>query len=643
MSDTPAPRYRFDTFVVDTRTRQLVRAGGEPIALTGKAFDTLCYLIENRDRIVGKDELFDRVWYGRVVEENNLTQAISALRRAFGAGHGDRRFILTVPGRGYRFVADLDPVGDAPGAVPARPASPPRSRRRALAAGLGVLAALVLVLTIAWRTRQPPPELASADATLAVLPFRPLSVGPNDPLLELGLADTLIARIGSSTTLRVRAPTSSQRFAGTGHDPLAAGRQLGVDYLLEGTTQRQSDQIRVAARLWSLRDGETVWSGTFDERADRIFSLQDRIAEALTKALSVNYAVKRRSSPCEGDNVEAYRAYLSGIYLLHRPSGERTRQALSYLGRAIALDPACAKGYAALSYAYRTLVITGDEDPREYFPLAQAAVDKALAIDPELAEAHASRGFIQFWYGWDWVGAEASLKRAIALNPSLAEARLAYAHLLFNLGRSAEAAAQAREALALDPLSPQVNALASAFLGRVDARAADRALARALELEPGFWVALRVRGSHALAKGDYAAALTDLRRGYAACGRCAQMGNMLGVTLARSGDRDAARMLLQDLQGEDRDGYVPATSMASIHNALGEEDRALDLLERGYRERDVRMTFLDVDPGWRNLRGQPRFQALLRRMRLDPAKLATPVDRSDVSRRGVDGTPAQRR
>lgn len=293
------------------------------------------------------------------------------------------------------------------------------------------------------------------------------------------------------------------------------------------------------------------------------------------------------------------------------------RQALAAFRRAIDLDPSCARAYAGSAFAYRALVMTGDQDPRQNFPLAKAAVKQALVINPGLAEAYSSQGFIQFWYDWDWQASETSFMRAIELNPSLGEAHLGYAHLLSNLGRNDEAALHARQAVALDPLSPLFNTLASGFIasaGAVDE--AGQALDKVLELEPDFWIALLMRSQKLAKKRHYASAIADLTRARERCGDCSQVLAVLGRIYAQAGDRAGAEQVLRDMETRDSAGYMPATSLAATHNALGHTDAALSLLERAYEERDVRMTFLTVDTRWSNLRGQPRFRALARRMNL---------------------------
>ncbi|HEV7123234.1 MAG TPA: winged helix-turn-helix domain-containing protein, partial [Rhodanobacter sp.] len=448
--------YEFSGFRLDGVSRELFGPDRVPIALSSKALDVLLYLVEHRDRVVDKNELLTAVWTGRVVEENNLTQAISAVRHAFGAGVGDHRYIVTVPGRGYRFVAEVS-ENDA------------------------VIAAIA-----SGRTRAP--------TALAVLPFRLLSSVPRDELFELGLAETLITRLSHSRELRVSALASSQRFEKDMHDPVAAGRQLGAAYVVDGSAQRVAGNVRVNVRLLSVADGATAYAGTFDVGVEHVFTLQDRVSEAVVGALALQPIVvpERARSPSDGDDPAAYRAYLRGYHLLQHPNEANLNEALAAFRHTIDLDTSCTRAYAGMALAWRGLVHL-DHEPEEMFVLARAAVARALKLDPDSPEALMAQGRIRHLHDWDWSGAEVSFKRAIELNPSLMEAHLALAHLLANLGRFDEGLSAAREARALDPLSPMVNALFAGFL--TAARQPDAALKqvqRALDLQPDFWIALQV-------------------------------------------------------------------------------------------------------------------------------------------------------
>lgn len=498
-----------------------------------------------------------------------------------------------------------------------------RAARQPLPLAIGVaLVAIVVLLSFnirgLWQrlSGATPPRIES----IAVLPFTSTSPGSNDQLLELGLAETLITRLSANSSLRVRSLASAQRFSGPQRDGIDAGRQLGAAYVVEGSTQRHGDRVRVNARLLTVSDGSTVWADTFDEAIDRVFTLQDGIAGAVTAALALeaDAAQAQRRSPCSGDDAEAYRALLTGRYLIMRPSAARLAEAVDAFRRAIDLDPSCADAYAGMAFAYRAQAIAGDGDPREVVPLARAAARQAIAIDPNSAEAYTTQGFIEFWHNWDWTAAETSFERAIALDASFAYGHLGYAHLMVNLGRFEEALEHVRQARELDPLSPLINTLAAGFLGAANRPdAARQGIERVLALERDFWVALMVRGGMALADGDTGGAVADLSRAAEASGKTSQVLALLAMSHAAAGDSAAARAILADLESRDRAGYVPATALAAAHLGLGDTDEALGLLEQAYRERDFRVAFLKIDARWNSLRAHPRFRELSRSLGLE--------------------------
>lgn len=617
MTEPPSRCYRFDNFRIDMASRELIGADGAAIALTGKAFDVLLYLVEHAGQLVSKDQLLAQVWAERVVDENNLTQAISTLRKALGTGAGDHRYILTEARRGYRFVAELRDH-DAPPATQAKlHRQPAVAKHRAMMVG-AILLMCTLIFFIAWQRRDPVQNDRDATLALAVLPFRPLAGTAPDALLELGLVETLTTQLSRSGELRVRSLASNQRVSGDTQDALQAGRKLSAGYVLTGSTQRRGDQVRINARLLEVANGRTLWADTFDAQPGELFALQDRIASAVASALKIDALPARTVSTCDGADPAAYRAYLTGRHQASRPDPARLPLALAAFQRAIDLDPACAPAYAGVASAYRGLVNIGERDPREMFPLATAAATQALRIDPSSAEAHFAQASIKFRYDWDWAGAEASFKRALALNPSFADAHYGYANLLVTLDRVEEGLWHARQARESDPLSPLAYAIEANLLAVAGQPGqAQPRLERALELQPEFWIALLYRGEMALDRGDSRAALTDLRRAAERSKGNTRALAMLGVAHAAAGDHESAERVLRTLQAQAASGYQPATSQAAVHNALGDTERALDLLEKAYAERDLRLSFLKVDSNWKNLAAHPRFRALVRRMQLE--------------------------
>jgi len=572
-------QYEFSGYRLDVASRELFGPSGALLPVTSKAVDVLAYLIEQRDRVVDKDDLLAEVWAGRVVEENNLTQAISALRKAFGVRPLEHRFIITISGRGYRFVAAVREIVAAANAA------------------------------------RPVPEQTS----LAVLPFRSLSAEARDELLELGLAETLITQLSRVRQLRVRALASSERLERSVlQDPDAAGRQLGAAYVIDGSAQRVDGHVRVNVRLLSVGNGQTIWADTLDTRVEDVFTLQDRISGEVVSALALpSITPERRRKPRDEGSHQAYRAWLQGYHLLQRPDAVNLEKALAAFRRAIDLDATSSRAYAGMALAYRGLVHL-DHEPGEMFPLAKAAVAQALKFDPDSPEALVAQGRNRDLYDWDWAGAEISLQHAIELNPSLMEARLAYAHLLVDLARFDEGLEQARQARELDPLSPMVNALYAGFCTAAgQSELAQKEVRRALELRPEFWIALQVRGGMALDRGDAKAAIADFDLAVERSQRASQILALLAVACADAGNRSRSQTILRELEARRAGRYVPATSFAAVHAALGDLDPALDELERAYRERDIRMAFMKVDARWNPLRSQPRFQALARRMGLE--------------------------
>jgi len=617
--------YRIGNFVLDTQTQALRDGAGVPVPLTAKAFNTLQLLVENRQRVVGKDELLATVWAGRVVEENNLAQAIAALRRAFGTGAGDHRYILTVPGHGYRFIADVDeldaieaarpPTRDPSAAAGIAPA--PARRRRALAVVLGAVVLPLLSVAAAWWVSRPSAETqvpAAAVATVAVLPFRPGNAQGRDELLDIGLAEALVGYLGRAPGLRARALASAQRLGGLSADPVQAGRRLGAAYIVDGTTEHSGDRVRVIVHLRSAADGRLLWSDRFEAGVDQVAALQDRMGGAVLGALGLpppsGSGVGR--SACEGDDPRAYRAVLRAHYLLQR----RSPDSIAAFHQAIALDPTCAPAYAGLTMSY-LFTTHNDGDPRELIPRARAASAQAIRLAPDSAHALTALGRQKQLQEWDWADAEARLRQAIAANPSLADARFSLAHLLVATGRFEEGIAQVEQAVQLDPLSPLIVSIHAGFL--TAARRNDEAAAvleDALELQPGFWIALLIRGGVALDRGDTRAAIADLERSAAESGRASQVLATLAEAYAAAGARDRAEAILRELEQRRRSRYVPATSMAAVKRALGQREAALAELERAYAERDIRMVFLKVDARWNSLRQEPRFRALATRMGL---------------------------
>jgi DNA-binding winged helix-turn-helix (wHTH) protein/Tfp pilus assembly protein PilF len=575
------PVYHFGPFRLDASKRGLQREG-QAVPLTPRAFDTLLALVENRGRVVEKDELMRRVWPDVVVEEANLTQNVFTLRKALGEGSKEQRYIATVPRRGYQFVAEVRESVEALPA-PARGGNSPRS--------------------------------------LAVLPFTTLGGEDVEDYLGLGMADALITRLGNIRKIVVR-PTSAVRpYVGQTPDPVSAGRSLGVDTVLEGSIRQAGDRIRVTVQLVSVEAAAPIWGQCFDERRTDIFSVEDSISTRLAAALvaSLTAEEKQRLRKRYTDDEEAYDAYLRGRHHWNARTEDGLRNALQEFERAIARDPEYALAHAGLADCYTLLGSAGYSllPPREALGRARTAALKALDIDPELAEAHVSLALVRFRLDWDWAGAETEFQRAIELNPGYASAHHCYGLFLSAMGRADEAIERLELAQQLDPLS----LIISTALGRAFhfARRYERALEqhlKTLELEPDFPEARLNLALIYIQRSMFSEALAELQRAMARAGRRPLMLEFLGHIHALAGDTAQARRMLAELDGLVAEGRIDVLHLVYPCIALGEKDRAFEILEKAYEERSGQLVYLKVEPSFDSLRDDSRFDGLLQRMGL---------------------------
>src|SRR5215471_7383688 len=573
---SPRPQiYEFDEFRLDANRRLLLREG-RPLTLTPRVFDTLLYFVQHANRLILKDELMRAIWADSFVEENNLSQNVSTLRRALG----NRCYILTVPGSGYRFATDIK--------------------------------------TIDVREKQasPAPELR----TIAVLPFKPIVEQSRDESLELGMADTLIARLSSSGKLIVRPLSSVRRYTGLEQDPQAAGRELGVESVLDGSLQRSADRIRITARLINVSDGTSLWVGTFDENATDVFAVQDAISEKVSTALAIPLSTeeRRQLTKRHTENLEAYDLYLKGRYCWSKLIPPKVRRSIQFFQQAIEIDPTYALAYAGIAEAYRSLPISGDVPPHDAFPLAHAAAAKALEIDEKLADVHATLSILNSWYDWDWVAAEREARRAIELNPNSSEAHRANGLLLSTLGRQEDAIAAATRARELDPLAMLTRTHESLFLyydGRY--QEAREKLVKTLEIDPNFWIALLTLGKILVREGKYEKGIAQFDKARSFSGGNAQTISWIGYAFGLAGDLAQADAVLGELKELSTQRYVPPYNFALIYNGLGDDETTLRWLQQALTVRDVLLSaFITVDPCWDRLRENSTFKKILKGMNL---------------------------
>jgi DNA-binding winged helix-turn-helix (wHTH) protein/TolB-like protein/Tfp pilus assembly protein PilF len=647
--------YEFGGFHLDAANRLLLREG-RVVPLKPKVVETLLVLVERRGEVLGKDALMELLWPEQYVEESNLTQNIYVLRKALGESKGAPAFIETIPRRGYRFIAEVTErpgddgattptagdvfdesgvvrnVASEPSVVTPPPSAsvvtpPPSSTssrvvrlrvRHGTGAGAFVVAALLVfglgVGAVYWKIVSSGGRTAGGSLvrSIAVLPFKPLGAEAAEAYLGPGMADALITKLSGNGRVAVTPTSAVLRYAGAGQDPSAAGRELGVDAVLDGKVQRAGEQVRVTVQLVRVRDGATLWADKFDGQFSNIFRIQDAISEQTAAALTLRLSNDERARTRKHytENAEAYQAYLKGRYFWNKRTPEGFRKGVEYFRRAIEVDPAYALAYAGLADCYVRLGDRGGAEERGAVARGTEAVARALELDDTLAEAHAAAGFIKFRFEWDFAGAEREYRRALELDPAYPEAHQWYAFQLLSRGRRAEADSEIARAIELDPVSLGHNEARALYL--FFARRYEESVAqcrKTLEMEPEFAPAHYVLALDYEQLGRYEEAEAELRR--AGADSSSGVAAALAHVLAAAGKKEEARAVLRERAER---GEVTPADLALVYAGLGEREPALDWYERAAEVRSLRPAWLLLDPRLDALRDSPRFAALLKRL-----------------------------
>jgi TolB-like protein/Tfp pilus assembly protein PilF len=460
---------------------------------------------------------------------------------------------------------------------------------------------------------------AQPERTIAVLPFADVGAGSESEYFSDGLTEELIHELTRVHGLRVVAWQSAAKLKGLADDVQAVARQLGASAALVGSVRRSGDRVRITARLVDAATGVHRWSRAYDRQIQDLFAVQEDIAREIVATLAESLSLRRSpASTRRPGSAESYTLYLKGRFHWNKRTEEGLRASVLSFNQAIAADPASALGYAGLADALCLLVDYGFMRTGEAMPRASEAAQKALELDPHSAEAHASYGMIRALYDWEWNEAEAFFLRALELNPGYATAHHWYGiDFLASLGRFAEAHDEIDRAHELDPLS-QIILEGHGYLLMLERRydEAIEAYRGLLDLDASFYKAFTSMGRAMVQKGDYPGGIAMLEKGRAMVGDVPSILGALGQASAMAGDRARARDLLNQLNALARSRYVPTTSLALIHAGLGEHEKALDWLERGCDLRELPLSSLKVHPAYDVLRSEPRFDVLLRRLRL---------------------------
>jgi TolB-like protein/DNA-binding winged helix-turn-helix (wHTH) protein/Tfp pilus assembly protein PilF len=611
--------YEFGDFRLDTVSRRLLH-GNQIVTLTPKVLDLLAVLVESNGRILDKEELMKAVWPDSYVEEGNLTQNISVLRKTLAAGTALENYIETLPRQGYRFIAPVREIGAE------EIQTVERTRARVVVEeetsgsrwGVGVLFGLVALIlagaaTWFWITHHNGNQPHPAVNSLVVLPFVNLSSDKDNEYFSDGLTEELIDVLTRIDGLRVVARTTAFQFKGKPQDIRNIGQQLGVAAVLEGSVRKEQNHLRVTAHLNSVADGYHFWSETYDRELKDVFAIQEEIAQAIRHTVGQTLGRPDVQPPAKRHtpNLEAYNLYLQGRYHQTHIVQESMDKAIALFQQAIERDPEYAAAYAALAYSYAELGYTGQLPPKQAFPKVVSPLHKALALDDSLAEAHMVQGTVSFLFDWDWDAANRELQRAISLNPASSFAHHWYSHYLVAMGRLPESLVESRRALELDPLDLEI---ISHLVWHYDySREYDRAIVAAeksLEIDPNHRPTLTflVWGLEGAGRFDQAVDVIQ-KIGSLSAEQIATLRRGVNASSA-TGYRRA--LINLNLQGTDPDNY----GLAEHYAHLGDAAHAVDWLDRAYQERHSWLVYLNSDPAFDGIRSDRRFVAVVRKVGL---------------------------
>lgn len=451
-----------------------------------------------------------------------------------------------------------------------------------------------------------------------MLPFQNLGGDPDEDYFSDGLTEEMIAQLGNLQPARlgVIARTSAMRYKKTGKPIDEIGRELKVDYVLEGSVRRAGGQVRITAQLIQVTDQTHLWAENYDRALSNIFAIQNDVAGRIARSLALELLPARRAALENAPNRSpaAYEAYLKGRYYWNRRTEEELKKGLERFEQAVAIDPDYALAHVGIADSYNMLADYGALAPGEALPQAIVAARRALSLNPDLAEALAAQTWAEWVFNLNWEAAEQGFERAAALNPSYATTYQLYAHYLRTLGRREEALVEAKRARELDPLSLIINAVLGwhYYLARDPDKAIEQCK-QTIEIDPNFPRVHSYLGWAYLQKGLAKEAIVEMERARDLFGESPARTAELAHVYAVAGRKADARRLLRELEAISREKYVDADLIAKIHLGLGERDEALEWLESAFSDHSVKRVMLGVDPLLDPLRSERRFQDLLKR------------------------------
>jgi TolB-like protein/DNA-binding winged helix-turn-helix (wHTH) protein/Flp pilus assembly protein TadD len=666
--------FRFGPFEAKTDAQELSK-NGTKLRLRGQPFSILELLLSHAGEVVTREEIRQKLWpVDTFVDfEHGLNTSIKKLRQALCDSATKPRYIETVPRLGYRFIAPVETVPEAnkkradhetndeisgiaavPGSgdtlanripdhqavavsFPARERGRPRLQLLVVAAIL-VPAGAALVSNLAGSrdrlfalfrsTKNASVAVASSPKpprSIVVLPLQNLSNNPTEDYFADGMTDELTTDLAQFGSLRVISRTSAMRYKGANKTAPEIGRELGVDTLIEGTVQRVANRVRIRIQLIDSASDRHLWARSYDHELKDVLVLQSSAARDIAEEVQGKVSQKTDLAAVNLRPVQpdAYEAYLKARYFWNKRSEEGLKKSIDYFEQAISQDPKFAAAYAGLADSYS--ILGSDVLPAKVASAkAHDAANKALELDPTIAEGHAELALVAFYYDWDWTRAEQEFRRAIELNPNYATAHHWYSYYLSAMGRFPEAMAEASRAQQIDPLSLSAN---TTVVGRArDLGEYSYAIdlsRRALEMDPNFVPAHIALGSIYEVQGIWTQAIREYQKAvelsHNSPSALASLGHAYGV----AGRQNEARVILASLREASKKRYVSAFDMAVVFAGIRDSDGAFQWLEKAYAERESQMAFLNVTRRLDPVRSDPRFADLLHRMGLGVGHAST--------------------
>ena len=657
-----------EDYELDLRPRRL-RRGSHVLKLERIPLEILVLLLEHSDEIVTRDQIVSRIWGQGVFldTDNSIRGAIRKLRQVLKDDAETPRFIQTITGQGYRFIAPVINPKEASGVEASeRHASAVtssdgnfvseldgwlqarrlrlvdqdqdhqsekaahaetahgqgiRSARRSFwvgaVASLALACIVALVAVWAWRRAS---SLPPRTTVLAVLPFDNLSRDSDQEFFSDGLTEEMISQVGklNRDQLKVIARSAVAKYKGSNLNAKEIGKDLNADYLVQGSVRRWSDRVRITVQLIQAQNQTDLWTESYDGELRDVLAVQDSVVRSIASQIHIALTEKQKTRLANSRQIrpEAYLAYLKGRYYWNKRTGDSIQKAEQYFQQAIDSDPTYAAAFSGLADCNSGLAWHGFKAPADALPKAYLAARKAIEIDPQSAEAHASLGLV-LSHRWDWASAEAEFKRSLELDPQYANVHHWYGDYLSIKGCHAEAVSEARRALELDPLNLMISTWVGLryYLAR-DYSAAIEQNRDSVELDPNFAAAHLLLGEDYVQVGAYGEGVNELKRAATLSGGCPLYTAQVAVALAATGRRREALRIARELQMTSRKRYVSPYGLAQIYAALGRKDDAFKWLQVAYDDRAVWMGYLAVDPIFDRYRSDEHFQELLRRIGL---------------------------